>query len=103
MQIEITKNGKKVEVSKTAFDNFFKNHGWVECKNSAQPVSNKKEVNKVEEIEEDWGEIESDEDIEKPLSEMNRNELLALAEKLGVDVSGLSKNSQLRDAIKAAM
>lgn len=109
MQIEIIKDGELKKVSKSAFKNFFENAGWVESNESTQPiVSNEKQMTE-ENIDEEIADEEIadeawDDDIdEKPLSEMNRNELISLADRLGVDISGMSKNAQIRDAIKSAM
>ena len=57
----------------------------------------------LDEIEEDWDSIEDDEEVSKPISEMNNAELKEYATKLGIDISGLSSNKQLREAIKAVI
>ena len=50
----------------------------------------------------EWDEV-IDEEPEKPLSEMNREELTEKAESLGINISGLTKNAQIREKIKSCM
>ena len=128
--IEIFKNGEKRKVSKSAFENFFKDSGWVEV--GKTPASSsldsyqvvEKSDNKVkskvdieedkfeasdesnESFEDEWDEVlseEEDEEIEKPISEMNKEELIAYAKKHDISLAGLSKVSQYREAIREAM
>lgn len=115
--ITIIKNGKTTKVSKSAFENFYKGAGWVEKDSDVVSVdySNKriekiKEVRQQETVEEPVEEDESDEDweaamqeddVEKPLSEMNNYELKQKAESLGIDISGLKSNKEIREAIRA--
>ena len=42
-----------------------------------------------------------EDDVEKPLSEMNNYELKQKAESLGIDISGLKSNKEIREAIRA--
>lgn len=42
-----------------------------------------------------------EEEVEKPLSEMNRQELERKANSLGVDITGLTTNKQIREAIRS--
>ena len=60
--------------------------------------------NEVEDevADEEWDEAIAEEDVEKPLSEMNRDELVVKAESLGIEADG-KNNNQLRKAIKEKM
>lgn len=118
--VNIVKGGITKKVSQSAFDDYFKPQGWEiagEVKSSPIPVKKAEKVKpeKVEEVkveensdeevsDEDWDEAIDelvDEEVEKPISEMNKNELIAKAESLGIDTTGLS-NKQLREAIKSS-
>lgn len=114
--VELTKDGKIIKVPASSYKNFFKSQGWVitdgvEKQSTPTPVTAKKKVEPIveEEIEvdvddssdEDWDEVLADEDVEKPLSEMNKKELLDKAASLGMDVSDQLTNKQLREAIKS--
>lgn len=115
--VELVKDGKVINVPVSSYKNFFKSQGWVmngEAKPSPTPIPEKKKETKVEEVvkneveedvddtsDEDWDEVLADEDVEKPLSEMNKKELLDKAASLGMDVSDQLTNKQLREAIKS--
>lgn len=98
----IGKGKKKLRVTNKAYDNFYKNSGWTIVK---QLGANKKADTKKPEKEEqdEWDNVDEDSDARKPLSDMNRQELEEYAAELGVDITGLTSNKQLREAIKAAM
>lgn len=114
--IKIVKGSKTQEVSQSAFENFFKNSGWEIAGNKpATPqFEEEKEAEKVEENnnteeddewaeamkEEDSEEEIEDEDIEKPLSEMTKKELIKFADEKGISLAGLSTVSQFRQAIE---
>lgn len=105
MKVEIKKGNKIVSTTEAAYSNFFKSNGWKLVKN-LQPKLAKNETKEEEPVaDNEWDEVIEEEanEIQKPLSEMNRNELIELANSLGVDVSNLNKNAQLREAIKAVM
>lgn len=116
-KVKMTKNGKVKEVTQSAFDNYFKNAGWEISDNiSAKAVEAESEnvvehENVVEQetivddvientIEDEWNDVEEDEAVEKPISEMDREELKAFAESHNIDIEGLTKISQIREAIK---
>lgn len=111
--VKIFKGDMTKEVSLSSFENFFKNSGWkiADGKKSAisQPkekVAEKKEETKEENNIDEWEEIlseEEDEEIEKPLSEMNKKELMDYAEKHGISLAGLNTNAQFRQAIQDYM
>lgn len=124
--VTIQKNGMSKTVSESAFRNFFKDSGWVVAGDysPALPVEEEKveevaveetvvenevnepeqQVNDVEEeiADEEWEDAIAEEDVEKPLSEMTRAELVEKAKELGIEVSK-KNNKQLRDEIKAKM
>lgn len=115
--VKIVKGDLVNFVPNASFNNFFKSQGWTLAdgeKISPKPISNSKKE-KVEEKpiegstieeeinEEDWDEVMDelvDEEVEKPISEMNKEELIKKAKKLGIATDGLS-NKQLREAIKS--
>ena len=125
--VTIEKNGKTKSVSYAAYCNFFKDAGWVVEgeKSPSQPVTEKKSKKAEKQVEtvveetesaveadvndeedeiadEEWDEAIAETEVEKPISEMNREELVAKAESLGVKI-GNKSNEQLRKAIKEAM
>ena len=108
--VKISKNGMEKEVSKSAFENFFKNSGWEIAgdKKPATSQSKKKVEEKVEETvennnDDEWDEVLEDEEIEKPLSEMNKKELIEYAEEKGISLAGLNTVNQFRQAIQDYM
>lgn len=129
--IEIFKNGEKRKVSKSAYENFFKDTGWIVAgENPALSISNMTQVEEKnndiiksmaeeeklnqghsddsESISDEWDEVlseeedEVEEEIEKPISEMTRNELIEYAKKNDISLAGLSKTNQFREAIREA-
>lgn len=114
MMVKIYKIGNNPKtVSLQAFHNYYENFGWELDDSSIKKVQQSIDVKKiedkheVEEIEqetsdEEWDEaIMDDEEIEKPLTEMNHDELVDKAKSYGIDTVGMN-NKQLRDAIKKA-
>ena len=109
--IKIAKGNLVNSVPKSAFDNYFKSQGWeIAGGDYTLPVPDKveefvkAEENSVEDVNDDeWDEVMdelSDDEAEKPLSEMNKEELISKAKKMGIDISNLSTNKQLRGAIR---
>ena len=108
--VKIFKGDKTKEVSKSAFENFFKNSGWeIAGEKPATSQSTEKKAKEVveetEEINNDdaWEEVlaeEEDEGIEKPLSEMTKKELIEYAEANGISLAGLNTAAQCRQAIQ---
>lgn len=130
--VKIQKMGKTLEVSKASFENFFKNAGWNEAgeipasSNSLEALegskksksintkANKEKFNQEDSGEsgdisnDEWDEVieemeEADFDVQKPISEMNRDELIQFAKEHDISLVGLSKNNQIREAIKTAL
>lgn len=122
-RVKIVKGKTVKEVSLPAYLNFFKDSGWYIVGEESLPLPNVEEVaeniaesvvndadvaddetNDVEDevADEEWEEVIAEDEVEKPLSDMNRNELIAKAESLGIEVDG-KNNKQLREAIKATM
>lgn len=121
--ITISKNGKTKTVSTAVYNSVFKDSGWsvVGEQSPTSSVSQKKAevvetIEEVSEVVEDnnentvedeipdevWDEAVAEEEVEKPISEMNHVELVAKAETLGIVTKGMN-NKQLRDAIKEKM
>ena len=108
--VKISKNGMEKEVSISAFENFFKNSGWEIAGDKKPATSQSKKVEKVVEepvennSEDEWDEVlEEDDEIEKPLSEMNKKELMEYAENNGISLAGLNTVAQFRQAIQENM
>ena len=109
--VKISKNGMEKEVSVSAFENFFKNSGWKIAGDKKPATSQSKKEEKKEVVEEpvennsddEWDEVLEDEEIEKPISEMNKKELLDYAERNGISLAGLNTVAQFRQAIQENM
>lgn len=109
--VKISKNGMEKEVSVSAFENFFKNSGWEIAGDKKPATSQSKKEEKKEVVEEpvennsddEWDEVLEDEEIEKPISEMNKRELLDYAERNGISLAGLNTVNQFRQAIQDYM
>lgn len=92
--VTIKKGDKKKVVTNSAFINYYKSSGWAALNGS--PSKNVEEV-----TEEDWDSvIEEEQTLEKPLEDMTRKELEAKAKELGIDLTGLGKTAQIREAIR---
>lgn len=84
-----------MEVAKSAFDNYYKNAGWIE---EVKPLPKASQ-----ETDEDWDDALQEEDYgEKPLSQMNNTELIEKAVSLGIDVDANMTNKRLRELIRGA-
>ena len=110
--VKISKNGMEKEVSVSAFENFFKNSGWEIAGDKKPATSQSKKEEKVKEVveepvennsDDEWDEVLEDEEIEKPISEMNKKELLDYAENNGISLAGLNTVNQFRQAIQDYM
>ena len=111
--VKISKNGMVKEVSVSTFENFFKNSGWEIAGDEKPATSQSKKEKKVEKVveepvennsEDEWDEVlEEDEEIEKPLSEMTKKELIEYAENNGISLAGLNTVAQYRQAIQDYM
>lgn len=96
--IVIEKGAKTLEVSKSAYENFYRNAGWHSVEGSDLDTA----TVALDDVDEDaWDKALSEEEPTKPLSEMNRAELEAEAKRQGVSLAGLSSNKQIRDALRA--
>jgi hypothetical protein len=110
--IKIYKGDRVLNVTKAAYDNYYLNSGWqlkktVENSTEAsENIINETVEETVEQpIEHDeWEEaVNETVEVEKPLSEMNRDELTNKAISMGLDISGVTSNKQLRELIKSNM
>lgn len=116
--VKIYKGEMTLTVPNGSYEKQFKPNGWSK-ENSKETIGSDimseetmrpETPETTEEIpeenqEDEWDEEESIEsDLEeKPLSEMNREELLEFARIKGINVEGLGKNVQIREAIKATL
>lgn len=103
--LRIKKHGKELTVANSAYRNFYKGAGWQVVGNVSGHKPHEHMAEESDTTDEEWDDAMADEDEEptKPLSEMNRAELEAMASRLGVSLAGLSTNKQIREAIKASM
>lgn len=104
--VKIVKGSKTLKVTKSAFDNYYANSGWRLETASAEnaEIEKAEELNSDDNSADEWeGYEEEAEEIEKPLSEMNREELTAKAVEMGLDISSVNSNKQLRELIKTNM
>lgn len=111
--LNISKDGKVLKVTETAFKEYYKDFGWVpkatenvakepaEDTNEEAVEENPIEENPIEEND-DWNDIE-EEEVEKPISNMSKDELIAYANEHGINIDGINRTSQIREAILAAM
>ena len=106
--IKIVKDGHVNEVTLSAFNNYFKSQGWNLAGGDIPPASpgveNVVEDNVEEPTDEEWDNVLDelkDDEVEKPISEMNKQELISKANSLGLDVSPEMTNKQLRELIKS--
>jgi len=100
--VTIKKGSMTKKVTEGAFANYYKDNGWAAVNGSPAKSKKVKEVPEVpEETEEDeWAEAMKEE-VEKPIDEMTRKELEQKAIDLGIDLTGLGKTAQIREAIRA--
>ena len=103
--VAIRKGSKKLRVPNSAYENYYKGFGWkLDDGQEIKKVSSKsetvaEELAQIDEDEEDWDSVvDEDEEVEKPLSEMNYDELKKKAASLGINPTGLNKR-QLKDKI----
>lgn len=94
--VRIEKLGRTpMVVPQSAYENFFKNSGWT----LSGSVGTEPQVS--ESLEDEWEEV--DQEYEKPLGEMDLEELRNKAADMGLDVSGLTTPKQVRDKIRKNM
>lgn len=100
--VTIRKNGMKKIVTSAAFKNFYRNNGWTVDNNGSavKPVKKNEVVEDEETSEEDEWDEAIKEEFEKPLEDMTRKELEKKAKDLGIDLTGLGKTAQIREAIR---
>ena len=106
--IKIVRGNLVNTVSKSSFDNYFKSQGWELAGGENPPVSHiepvEEKVDLEEPSDEEWDDVLDelkDDEVEKPISEMNKQELIAKAKSLGIDVTPEMTNKQLRELIKS--
>ena len=108
--IKIVKGNQTLTVSNAAYDNFFKGQGWEVASGKSKkdkkenaPVSGNEVVDATESSDEqEWDDQEwNDEEVTKPISEMNREELIEYAKRNKINIEGLNSTKQIRDAVKS--
>ena len=113
--IKIRKGSKTLMIPAGAYDTIYAPAGWEKEEKPEEPAKAVEEPQEVDEtpesVEEEPEEEleEEDEDVEyvdpeelneKPLEELDFDELKILAEYLGVNIKGLKSKKEVRDAIK---
>lgn len=104
--VRIKKGSQERVVARGAYKNYYEGMGWVIIGEPPKATNHETSKDAADDVsDEEWDDAlaEEDEEPSKPLSEMNRAELEAMAERLGVSLAGLSNNKQIREAIRAAM
>ena len=106
-KVVIVKGRMRKTVTHSIYENFFKNHNW-NIVGDEEQAEEEWEQEVEEEQEEDWGEDDDEEEqesteVKKPLSSMNRNELMSLANELGIGYKGNDSNEVIRNKIKEVM
>lgn len=114
--IKIRKGSKTLLIPAGAYDTIYAPAGWEKEDNTAKAVEEPQKVEETPEPLEDVPEEESDEELdeegedveyvdpeelnEKPLEELDFEELKILAEYLGINTKGLKSKKEVREAIK---
>ena len=110
--VEIIKGSRKMTIPSGAYETYA-SAGWElgtePKKEQAKPAAEKKKPEKakaepepeVEEVEEDVIYIDPEDLLEKPLEELDFEELKILAEYKGIDIKGMKSSKMLREAIKS--
>lgn len=88
--VSIVKGSKTLSVTRSAYDNFYKRNGW----GLSEGYSESSESG------DEWDDVLNEEN-EKSLSEMNNAELREKAEAMGIDITGLTSNKQIRERIRS--
>jgi hypothetical protein len=96
--VKIFKGDKNLTVTKSAFDNYYKNAGWLVKQGNLVTVKGVVEESKQED---EWDGFDEEAEVEKPLSDMNRDELVEKALSLGIEIPSTVNNKQLRELIKS--
>lgn len=96
--VSIAKGKRRYDgVNLKVYNNYYKNAGWLIVNSAINHSGDEEDAEEWDKLlEEEGGE-------EKPLSELNREELEAKAREMGVSLDGLTTVKQFREAIKAAM
>lgn len=110
--VKIMKGSKVLVVPGGAYRDVYASSGWVLAEAEAAPKPQKpeakppkKEPEQVpEEVEDDENVeyVDPEELLEKPLEELDYEELKILAEYLGIDTTGMRNSKSIRSAIKKA-
>ena len=111
--VEIIKGSRKMTIPSGAYETYA-SAGWELAteprKGQEKPAAEKKKPEKAkaepepeveEEIEEDVIYIDPEDLLEKPLEELDFEELKILAEYKGIDIKGMKSSKMLREAIKS--
>lgn len=86
--VKIKKGNKSTSVTEEAYKEYFKNAGW-----------KKESAGKEEQSEDDWDSVTEDDLLEKPVGEMDSDEVKKAAQLMGLSVAGKS-TKQLREEIR---
>lgn len=111
--VRITNGVRTTMVTRGAFEEYYKPHGWKTCDGESESKIEAVEEAAVEEptIEENpEEEVEEEatveetlepEEIEIPISEMKVDELKAYAKEHNIDISAAKNKDEIKDIIKA--
>lgn len=97
--VTIAKAEKTLIVPDTAYETIYAPAGWT-IKGSKKNASAEEETSSAEVSASE--ELTPEELLEKPLEDLNFEELKTVADYLGLEVEGQKSSKKLREAIKAA-
>lgn len=97
--LKITKDGKTMAVTSGSFKTMYEPFGWAVVEEKQERPAKFKAAQTSDESKKG----SSTDKVMKPLSEQGKEELKALAKELGVDMKGITKLSDLRNAIAKKM
>lgn len=98
--VRAKRNGKRIKVSRSAFENIFQPMGYVEIgkKKNTEKVSSDMEFRNQEEPEEQNKEVDLD---TIPISDMTKEQLAQYAKNHNIDTSGAKSVSEARKIIQS--
>lgn len=111
--IKIMKGSRTLTIPAGAYESMYAPNGWelvgtkkkTEKKSKEEPKSELEVTEEPEEVTEDEEDVEyvdPEELLEKPLEELDFEELKILAEYLDISTKGLKSKKEVREAIKAS-
>ena len=103
--VVIEKAGKKLKVSKGAYDSLYKRAGWkIKASTIKKPTEDAKSSSGVSSGDDEWAEADKElEQEQKSIDEMDFNELKKLAASKGINTKEIKTIGALKKALKEVM